>query len=69
MQISRYEYEFFLKILHSIGNVFQIEYRSKRMTATRLGLCSNYLSRLQEGDVVLVKTRPGTFRYCYFVTK
>lgn len=35
------------------------------MATTRLGLCSNYLSRLQEGDVVLVKIRPGTFRYFY----
>lgn len=47
---------------------FQVEYKSKRMAATRLGLCSNYLNRLQEGDLVLVKTRPGTFRYYYFAT-
>lgn len=46
---------------------FQVEYRSKRMTTTRLGLCSNYLSRLQEGDAVLVKIRPGTFRYFFII--
>ncbi|EJW84044.1 flavodoxin family protein [Wuchereria bancrofti] len=43
--------------------VAKVEYISKRITATRLGLCSNYLGRLQEGDTVLVKIRPGTFRW------
>lgn len=43
--------------------VARVELKRKNMRTTRMGLCSNYLSRLKEGDVIPVKIQDGTMDF------
>ena len=40
-----------------------VNYRVKLLKAPRRGLCSNFLSRLREGDRVPIWTKAGTLKF------
>ena len=40
-----------------------VRYQSKRLKAPRLGLCSNWITRLSPGDQVTIWIKPGTLRF------